>query len=82
MTILALATAGLLLSGCPGSDACMEFCEVSVACNQTEGSAEWQEEVDDCYAEYEAQGLGTPALDASWKATCQTSLDNWPGCTL
>jgi hypothetical protein len=82
MMMFALAAAGLLLSGCPGGDACMEFCEISVACNSDEGSAEWVEDVDACYAEYENQGLGTAALDASWKATCQTSIDNWPGCNL
>ncbi len=47
LTILALAATGLLLSGCPADDACMQFCQTSVACNQEEGSAAWQEDVDD-----------------------------------
>ncbi len=82
MAMLALASAGLLFGGHAGGDASMEFWEISIACNSEEGSDEWVDDVDDCYAEYENQGLGTPALDASWKATCQTSIDNWPGCTL
>ena len=76
------AMAVLMMTGCAGDDACMQFCQTSISCNEESGTDAWQQEVDDCYAEYENQGLGTAALDASWKATCQTSLDNWPGCTL
>ncbi len=82
LTTFAVAMIGLLLAGCPGGDACMEFCETTITCNEEAGTDSWQTEVDDCYEEYENQGLGTAALDASWKATCQSSLDNWPGCTL
>lgn len=77
--ILAFAALGLL-AGCPAEDACMQWCQTTVSCNEDEGSQEWQDDVDACYAEFENQGLNDPVLGPNWEVTCQTNLDNWTGC--